>query len=92
MNAVRGTRVLRGVSSPRSDSVDSATLCVNAAGCDAHYPTSLHASTPKDRACSSEDFGERRANANDDATWPQPPQFGFGAAEIIGGQGRETRD
>ena len=66
-----------GVSSPRSDSVDSATLCVNAAGCDAHCPTSLHASTPDDRACSSEDFGERRANTSDNATWPRATTIWF---------------
>ena len=44
-------------------------VCADAAGCDAHCPTRLHASTPDDRASSSEDFGARRANASGYATW-----------------------
>ena len=71
VSPVRGTRVLDGVSSPRPDS-DDPVPCADAAGCEAHCPIDrLHASTTGDRASSSEDFGERRANASDDATWPQ---------------------
>ena len=65
---MRGTRVLSatGVSSPRPDSDDSCDRVRTLLGAKPIAPTSLHASTPDDRACSSEDFGERRANARVD--------------------------
>ena len=64
VSPVRGTRVLDGVSSPRPDSVDSATLCARTLlGATPIAQPDNNASTPDDRACSSEDFGERRANA-----------------------------
>ena len=61
--SVRGTRVLRVVSRLPDPTPSILRPCADAAGCDAHSPTSLHASTPDDRACSSKDFGERRASA-----------------------------
>ena len=68
VSPVRGTRVLDGVLSPRPTPLIAVTVCANAAGCDAHCPTRPNASTPDDRACSSEDFGERRdARKRDDA-------------------------
>ena len=60
VSPVRGTRMLDGVSSPRPDSVDSATLCVRTLLGATPIAQRLHASTPDDWAGSSEDFGERR--------------------------------
>ena len=63
MSPVRGMRVLDGVSSPRPDSVDSATLCGRRCWVRCPLPNDdQNASTPDDRASSSEDFGDRRAN------------------------------
>ena len=74
VNAARGTRVLRGVSSPRSVSVDTATVC----GCccvryalpndDNTLP--LQATGP----AATQDFGERRANAWIETRAALPPQ------------------
>ena len=48
------------------------------------------ASTTDDRASSSEDFGERRANAND-ASGARHHNLVSKRLEIAGGRGRETR-
>ena len=60
---VRGTRMLRVAFRLPDPTPCDLRPCEDAAGCDAHRPTKLRASTPDDRAGSSEDFGDRRANA-----------------------------
>ena len=84
--SVRGTRVLSaaGVSSLRSDSVDSATLCVRTLlGATPIAQRFQNASTPDDRASSNEDFGELRASAKRERSAPPHRRTRFSGLNVV---------